>query len=202
MLTFDSEIHEYKWNGVVVPSVTQILEAQGIIDYSFLPPSTREMALERGSMVHQYTQYDDEADLDDDLVDPVIAPYLAAWRKYRRETSFEPDRIEFRGYDPIWRYAGTLDRTGLARKTRRKLVDIKTNTAPAWVRMQLAGYAAFLPDPKTYERECVELHKDETYRVIPFSVKEFDRDLNDFRSVVRAHQLAMELNGKEYRRAA
>ena len=177
---FDEDKHIYTLDGRHVPSVTQILQAVGIVDYSHIPPSTRRWALERGRMVHLYTQYDDQALLDDSCVDPHIAPYLAAWRRFRMETGFTPDLIEHRGYNPEHGYAGTLDRRGVHPKLGRVMLDIKTNQAEEWVRLQIAAYSAFFPDPATYTRVCVELKGDETYRLITFPGREFRRDFQEF----------------------
>ena len=177
---FDEEKHIYTLDGRPVPSVTQILQAVGNVDYSHIPPSTRRWALERGRMVHLYTQYDDQAVLDDSCVDPHIAPYLAAWRRFRAETGFTPDLIEHRGYHPEHGYAGTLDRRGIHPKLGRVMLDIKTNNAEEWVRLQTAAYSALFPDPATYTRVCVELKGDETYRLVTFPGKEFRRDFQDF----------------------
>jgi hypothetical protein len=177
---FDEATHAYSLDGRTIPSVTQILQAVGIVDYSHIPPSTRNWALERGRMVHLYTQYDDQAVLDDSLIDPHIAPYLAAWRKFRRETGFVHDLIEHRSHHALHGYAGTLDRRGALPKKGRTLLDIKTNTAEEWVRLQIAAYAALFDDPATYTRMCVELHADETYRLIIFPAREFRQDFQDF----------------------
>ena len=179
-LQFDEAAHTYTLDGEVLPSVTGILQAVGIVNFSHIPPSTRRWALERGRMVHLYTQYDDQAQLDDSVVDPHIAPYLAAWRRFRAETGFEADLIEHRGYHEQHRYAGTLDRRGTLPKLGRVMLDIKTNQAEEWVRLQLAAYSAFFPDPATYTRVCVELKGDETYRLMAFPGKEYRRDFQDF----------------------
>lgn len=193
-LHFDEASHTYAHDGVRVPSVTQILEAVGIVDYSHLPPETREMALERGRVVHLYTQYDDQAALDDSLVDPHIAPYLAAWRRFRRECRFVPTEIERRLYNAKFGYAGTLDRVGYMPVYRRVLLDIKTNVAEEWVRLQLAGYAGARPDPLTYTRVCVELRADESYRVRVYPAKEFANDFADFVGALRTMRWLQYMN--------
>src|SRR5262245_2178024 len=59
LLEFDPTTHTYRVDGVRYPSVTQVLERVGIIDYSYIPAPTREMALARGSAVHAWTAHDD-----------------------------------------------------------------------------------------------------------------------------------------------
>jgi hypothetical protein len=138
------------------------------------------MALDRGQRVHTATQYDDEGALDEDTVAPDIAPYLAAWRNFRRNTGFLPSLIEHRGFNPAYRFAGTLDRTGTFNGSSTVLLDIKTNQAEWWVRVQLAAYASFFENPRTYRRLCVELHADETYRICEFASRTWLDDFNIF----------------------
>jgi hypothetical protein len=203
-LLFDAEKHEYSLNGVIVPSVTQILEDAGVIDYSFISHATREMALHRGSMVHLACQLYDERDLVESSVDPAIVPYLNAWKRFLSETGFilETDQIEKRFYNERWAYAGTRDRRGKLRGMPT-VADIKTNDAPEWVRMQLAAYCEFERFPTTVGRMAVELHSDETYRAVPISIKDHQRDFNDFCCCLRTYQLKREMNSRrEGRKAA
>lgn len=178
--TFDEATHTYLVGGRPVRSVTQILQDAGIVDYSHIPPSIRRWALERGRMVHLYTQYDDLGVLDDSCVDPRIAPYLAAWRRFRAESGFVPDLVEHRAYNSQYNYAGTLDRRGVHPKLGRVMLDIKTNEAEEWVRLQLAAYSAFFQDPATYTRLCVELKPTGNYGTLFFPARNFRRDFRDF----------------------
>ena len=61
-LDFDPKSHTYRVGRLVLPSVTQILETVRIIDYSHIPWPTREMALFRGSWVHEATAMDDRGE--------------------------------------------------------------------------------------------------------------------------------------------
>lgn len=200
-LQFDEATHTYTLDGEVLPSVTQILEGVGIIDYSHIPSSTREMALERGRIVHRVTQLDDEGDLDESTVDEAIVPYLGSWRRFRADTGFVPNEVERRGHHQRFRYAGTRDRVG-PMNGAAWLVDIKTNDAPEWVRMQTAAYAAFDPEPRRFKRVCVELKATGKvpYRIIERKGSEFGEDFNDFLAALRVWQLRNECNGHLRRR--
>lgn len=181
ILTFDEQTHRYFLDGRPVPNVTSVLEDVGIIDYDYLPLMTRERALERGRNVHLLTQFDDEGDLDENSVPEELDPYLAAWRKFRADSGFAHDLIEHRGYHPMYRYAGTLDRRGRFADGRGAvLLDIKTSAAPWWVRIQLASYAAFFENPMKYRRMSVELHDDATFRIQEFPCREYIRDFGVF----------------------
>jgi hypothetical protein len=178
-LAFDESRHLYYLNGAPVPSVTAVLEDAGLIDYGFLG-ARRELYLARGQAVHLATADDDHGSLAEDSVPPEIAEYLEAWRAFKRTYCFRPMLIEHRVSNPLYVYAGTLDRVGSIRDGTEILVDIKTGVAPAWTAVQLAAYAACLPHPRTRRRRCVELHRNGTYKVIPYETSHYQRDLDTF----------------------
>ena len=203
MLNFDAPTHTYRWNGVVVPSVTQVLEDVGIIDYSYIPWGTREMALERGRFVHEATHLDDLGDLDEGALDEELLPYLMAWRRFRLDSGIVLDKVEERGYHPQFGYAGTLDRTGTVQGSCgwgaavEVLLDIKTSQAPAWARYQTAAYAAFYPDPRRYRRMAVELHKDETYKIFEYDGKDWQKDFGVFCAALTTYKVKRQCNPRQ-----
>ena len=193
-LDFDEPTHTYSLHGVRLPSVTQILQTVRIIDYDHIPPDTRQMALDRGSWVHLATAQDDRGDL---WIDPWHDwyGYIEAWRKWKADFQFEPDFIEQRGYHPKFLYAGTRDRY---HSTTRRLVDLKTNDAPWWTRIQTAAYAAFEEDPSSVRRIAVELHRDGSYSWQEFRVSDWHEDFNTFLAALRIY-LEREAHSEEYR---
>ena len=54
-----------------------------------------------GTAVHIATQLDDEGYLVEASVDPLVAPYLAGWRKFRSEMAPEWESIEQMVYNPL-----------------------------------------------------------------------------------------------------
>lgn len=204
-LMFDAELHQYSLDGQILPSVTQVLEACGVVDYSYLPPATRRMALGRGSAVHSATQFDDEGDLDETLLDDELVPYVAAWRRFRAETGFVPDLIEHRDHHPKYQYAGTLDRRGSFPDGTKAICDIKSNSSEGWVSLQLAAYSAFFESPRAYRRICAEVHKDATYRLIEFPSANYTADFGRFlacMTVYRLQQTYGRLASKQERKIA
>jgi hypothetical protein len=188
-LEFDAATHTYRAGGVIVPSVTQILEAVGVVDYSYLPPATRNMALARGSAVHLACQFDDEGDLDEGALDPALLPYVLAWRAYRAEVGFVPQEIERRVHSSRYGYAGTLDRTGTNGRGDLCLIDLKTSRAEGWVKLQTAAYTGALDEPRRYLRGCAELHADGTYRALWFPAAEWQLDFGDFLACLHVYRL-------------
>lgn len=169
MLTFNEEKHEYRWNGNVVPSVTQILSP--MMDFSMVNPEILRRAQLLGTYVHRTTELYDKDDLDIDALPDEIKPYLNAWIKFKKECAFEPETIESKLYHKHLVFSGTSDRTGLVRG-RRSVIDIKKmlSLGPV-IGMQLAAYQALhsLEGEKIVDRYALGLRPDGTYRMVPYA---------------------------------
>ena len=120
--SFDEAEHAYYYDGVRLDSVTQILQAEGFIDTRFYDEYSRE----RGRLVHLACHYDDLGELDDDSLDPLIAPYVMAWRKFRMESGFVVESTETPLISTKHKYAGTPDARGRFPKgaLRRAAVEL------------------------------------------------------------------------------
>jgi hypothetical protein len=158
MLAFDPVKHEYRWNGAVVPSVTQVLSP--LMQLEFVDADVLARAQAFGIAVHYACELHDTGRLDEAALDPELLPYLNGWRKFCAEHACEWDQIEERVYHPALRYAGTLDRHGLV-DGNRAIVDIKSGTTLyASVGPQLAAYANTCPLPALLRRYAVRLYPD------------------------------------------
>lgn len=182
MLKFDPETHIYTYNDVVVPSVTQVLKEAGIVDYDGIDPDVMERARIRGQDVHELCQWDDEGTLDENGADDEYRGYLEAWRKFKKETGFVCEKIEYPVYNSIYAYAGTLDRLGSIGE-ELWLLDIKTGQMQAWTALQTMAYLMALEYDAVVKksnlgrkRGGVELRKDGTYRFEKFTQYK-DRDV-------------------------
>lgn len=161
-LTFDAETHVYRFLGEVVPSVTGILKP--LQDFSSVPEPVLEAASNFGTAVHLACELWDKGVLDEDLLDPALAPYLAGWKQFSADHSVEWLMVEEQVYHPGLRYAGTLDRYGIVSGIRTVL-DIKSSVGlyPA-VGPQLAAYGNALPGaPMSVVRMAVQLKADCSY---------------------------------------
>jgi hypothetical protein len=181
VLTFEPARHEYRVNGVVVPSVTQLLEAAGLtVDYRGIPVATLARARARGLHVDACCDLYDEGDLDWSTVHPDAVPYVEAWAKFRVAEGYEPLAAQVQLYHPTLGYAGTADTVGRAGR-RWVVVDRKATVKVASsYGCQLAGYA--LPGLELAERDgglapvpwppparaVVQLRPDASYRVVPY----------------------------------
>jgi len=170
-LTFDPVPHEYRWDGQVVPSVTQILEP--ISGYGDIPERILRVAAERGSIIHRITELHDYGTLGE--YDEQYQPYLDAWKTFLLSTNAEIELVELLMYHDKIKYAGTLDRI-IRVKGKRILLDLKSTykLMPA-VGPQTAAYAQVFnhlnPDDPVKERWCVRLVKDGSFDLQPTQVQ-------------------------------
>lgn len=171
-LAFNELLHEYRWDGATVPSVTQILAP--LNDFARVPFDVLEFARERGSAVHAAIALAQADDLDEDSLDPVIVPYVAGWRLFMEETRFVAEEWERPLYHPRYRYAGTFDAAGLLGKTRA-VVDFKTGLeVPLSVGPQLAAYQQLINTERqgrnpVLARYACQLPGDGGYRLEQFT---------------------------------
>lgn len=172
-LTFNEAKHEYRLDGQVLPSVTQVIQAAGLIDKSWFDEYSRG----RGVAVHMATAMLDGDELDEQSVDPAIVGYIAAWRKFVTESGFDASFIEARCCNLTCRYAGTIDRAGIM-NGRQAVIDIKTGALNPVVGVQLAAYQAMYhqtfntpgsPPAKTY---AVQLKEDGSYSMREYLPRE------------------------------
>lgn len=162
MLTFDPDTHVYTYDGQPVPSVTQILKEAGVIDTQWY---TGDGAI-RGQCVAEATALDDEGELDETSLDPALAGYMAAWRKFVAETGIIFQQIETPLFHNTLRYAGTPDRIATW-AGKPCVIDIKTGGREDWHGLQLAAYAGMVDGP--HSRCGVYLGPEGTYKARQFT---------------------------------
>lgn len=172
-LTFEAETHTYRLDGAVVPSVTQLLERvyEGV--YANIPAAILERKSAIGTAVHLATELIDADDLDESSVDPVLVPYLDAYREFLAAEKPQWTMSETPLAHPLWRYAGTLDRAGILRD-EHSIIDIKTvaQLHPA-IGVQVAAYDLLhqhhISRPTPAKRYALQLKPDGTYRLKPYA---------------------------------
>jgi len=157
MIEFNEELHEYRWDGKVVDSVTQILQAEGFVDTTWYDDYSRT----RGKYVHKACALWDRGKLDagPEALDPVIIPYLAAWTAFLKDSKFKIIAIE----EPLcgFTFAGTPDRIGFI-GNEEVILDIKTGKPEAWTALQLAGYEVLRG--RSVKRMAVQLTVEGKYK--------------------------------------
>lgn len=167
-IEFNAELHEYRWDGRRVPSVTEVLSM--LTDWSGVPPALMAAARDLGSHVHEATHLHDIGNLNRWTLDPVLDGYLRGWERFLEETGAVVVASEQPVYHPKLKYAGTPDRV-LWWKDRFVVPDLKSTAAvPTTVGAQTAAYTEaycemFKPSKKPL-RYCIQLNPDGTYKSI------------------------------------
>lgn len=141
MLTFDAAKHEYRHDGRVVPSVTQILKPVAP-DFSCVPADTLERARRLGNAVDATITYYEQDDLDEDSLSETLRSYLKAWIAFKASTGFVVEAVQERVYCGKYGYAGTLDVRGKFPTGAAAIIDVKRTLAvPRHAGPQTAAYA-------------------------------------------------------------
>lgn len=174
MLTFNEEAHAYFWNGMRVPNVTSIIKP--LTDYSFVPPDVLEAARMQGVAIHKMVELYENDDLD--TLPNWLTPYLDAYKRFKRDTSFSVLLSEQRIYNQQHGYAGTPDLIGTFYHPKLKrevcaLGDIKRSfMAGRAIGVQTAAYGQSWNDnklePRVTHRFGLQLRPDGTYRMREF----------------------------------
>lgn len=173
-------------DGNVYPSVTTLLGSVppwlGRFDHARAADVDYKRDL--GEQIHRATQYFDEGMLDESSLDPAVQMGLQAWQRFRVDKHFEPLEIETLVWYPLYGYAGTLDRIGLADTEHGRglvLGDIKTGDG-SMAGPQTAAYleawcamikARLTPQPSWFspalavDRWTIQLHDDGHYTLTP-----------------------------------
>ncbi|SRR5581483_1186985 len=189
-LRFDAVAHKYFLDpeGVELPGVTRALEGAGIVDWSMVPRDILVAAQERGTRVHEALHYLDDGELDEQNLDPAIQGYVSAWPKAKAQLDIEILLVEHMGFSAAHRYAGRMDRVVTLPKKgggrRKSVIDFKTGIVLPGHAVQLALYVSLLPNPFEYDRICLQLSADGTYRVHEYPPETFQRDLAIGRAAV------------------
>ena len=161
-IQFDAPSHTYSLRGEVIPGVTTILRP--LYDWSSVDPNVLAAKALLGTAVHMACDMDDSNDLDEASVSPQVMPYLQAWRAFRRGCGAQVLFSEQVVFEPVHRYAGTLDRVLLIDGVKY-LSDIKTSTeVHAATGPQTAAYLKALGDTTVTRRAAVQLREDGSYR--------------------------------------
>lgn len=164
-LTFNEALHEYRYNGAVVPSITHI--CRFAYDFGNVPKWTLDAAAERGRRVHECCELHDYGALPDEL-EYNIAPYVRAYITFLRDYRIK-DWLYIEHIMGNATMAGTADRIGYI-DGKLCIVDLKTTASLAKrpIMAQLEGYRRLLESEHGLRAERlfpVQLKKDGTYTV-------------------------------------
>lgn len=170
-LTFDEAKHEYRFDGRVVPSVTQVLKP--LYSFDHIPPEVLERKRNLGTAVHKAIELDLANDLDHASLVEAVLPYFQAWQRFNADFAPRNAQSEVRVYSTHG-YAGTVDLICESPDQRLWVLDFKTSTdvGPA-VALQTAAYAEAYNnmglDLRTPQRGAIHLKPDGTYKLYPYT---------------------------------
>lgn len=173
MLEFDAKKHEYGWNGIVIPSVSEILRFASREIYGDTSAQAMEIAADRGTRVHEAAEALDRSRSAN--VDYDIEPYVRAYTKFLFEHEVNWALIEEHVVGGDGDYAGTLDRYGIL-DGKCTLLDIKTTRTITGRHKKL--YAAQLTGYREAMSEYAErlmilqLKNNETYELMEVEPEE------------------------------
>lgn len=148
-LTFDEKKHEYRVDGCVIPSVTQILESNGFSDFSQVPAEVLNRSSLFGKAVHKTIELHCKGTLDILSLDNNLVPHLACWKSFILDFDYSFQQAEVKGYCEKYRFCYTFDQQGtLLFKGRRWncLIDIKTGHPKQCDKVQVNGGYALAVD--------------------------------------------------------
>ncbi|KKN34378.1 hypothetical protein LCGC14_0794250 [marine sediment metagenome] len=192
MIEFDSINHEYKINGISVPSVTRVLGA-GYYCHN-------EQAMKRGSKIHTLTYMYDKGDLElDFLVGTEYFGYVSAWVDFKKITGIKLLEREKIVGSELYMCAGTLDILGIMNRNSSFswmpdqdnsikdlwLLDIKSGSvSKRQHQLQVSGYKLFHERKKEIDKlGCVYLKPNGSFNLVEYKYdpSSFIQKINDYK---------------------
>ena len=168
IFTFDEPTHTYRLNGIILPSVSQILKETGFVNTEFF---TEEGKI-RGTETHKACWYYDEDDFSWDNVDESLHGYVQAYINFKKEADFVPWFIEKKLYSKLYMFGCTPDRAGRLGNNPNAIVEIKTGVPGIWASLQTAAQKIVLeeayPERGFHKRFSVQLKEDGKYKLLPY----------------------------------
>lgn len=169
-LFFDDATHQYKLDGLIIPSVTQIIKDAGLVNLDWINPGLLAEKADLGTKVHQTTEYYDTDTLNIEELHPILKAYLDGWIKFKEDYKFTPTEIELKLVHSLYKYAGTIDRVGLMNGILT-LLDIKSGSKQKSNAIQTAGYTLLYDQDKKkteqIKKRMVVYLSPEGYKVEP-----------------------------------
>lgn len=148
-ITFNEERHEYRVDGTVIPSVTQILDSNGFSNFSDVPFDILEMSRKFGKAVHKAIELKCKGTLDESSLHEAIIPYVKSWENFVKDFEYQSSISELRGYNEKYRFCYTFDQQGTIKfkgKFQLCMIDIKTGSPSNAHKVQINGGYALAVD--------------------------------------------------------
>lgn len=166
-LVFNEDKHQYSVNGLVLPSVTNIMKPLTTELYRSIDEAVLEKAAKRGSSVHYATELFDLYGAEE--IELENRGYLEAYKKFKKDYQVEVIEVEKQLFHPTLYFAGTLDRI-VKINGKRVLLDIKTTEKihKELVSIQVSAYQEMASKNgiEVDELAVLKLNKNGTYEFV------------------------------------
>jgi hypothetical protein len=143
MITYDELKHEYRIDGMKVPSVTQVLKFADEIDDRWYTPGSAQLGTDLHTACTVIDKFILTVEYYSDNED--IHQRVKAWEKFKTDTKVQFLEIEKKYVSTIYLFAGTPDRICML-PHGKAIVDIKRGSSASWHGLQLNAYR-LLVDP-------------------------------------------------------
>lgn len=172
-LTFEEGPHIYRLDGLVIPSVSEIMEPIRAVHYAGINERTLENAAQKGTAVHNAIENWLKYEIEDISTEhyPFFKAFLD-WFSFRKPEVIES---EIRVFHKILRYGGTCDLLALI-GGRKTLIDYKTTYTVSEMScgVQLEAYSQALASHgyNVEDKLILKLNKDGTWKEYSFPAKD------------------------------
>ena len=174
VFVYNDERHTYTINGVVLPSVTEVID-NGLHPYDGVPRELLERAARFGTAMHLMVKYYLAGELDEETLDEPLAGCLVGFKKFTADYCHffdEECTIENPGYHPKLKYGGTPDLDFPSR-----IIDLKSRATNMLTdSIQTAAYD-HMTGKGNRERYVLELYQDESYKLVRLNPTKKSGDL-------------------------
>ena len=164
-LTFSADTHQYRLDGVAIPSVTQIMEPLSRAKYKTIDEGILRAAAKRGSDVHEAIEFYVKYGIME--CHPEAEPYVTAYMKWAHEYNPQTIQTEQATWHKQLMYAGTIDTVSIV-NGKKTLIDYKTTAElnDMLTSVQLEAYTQALRSHgiDIEQKAILHLRKDETYQ--------------------------------------
>lgn len=184
-LLFIEETHEYIVDGVVYPSVTQVISSAGLNNYNNVDKYVLERSANFGTAVHKAIELHSKNVLDKTTLDESLLPYISAWDTFCKDFSFKSEMQEYRSFSSSLKVGFTIDHIG-----NDSILDIKTGTPKPADIIQVSTYNYLYPCKNAY---ILYLDKDK-YKAVLLKRQEKSKGVNVFMSCLTIYNFKNENN--------
>ena len=159
-IEFNEARHEYRVNGIIKPSVSQVIKQ--VLEGGGEIPEYAKGAVARGVYAHKAIQLlncgqldnsklEDEIEYDTGVVKTYISGYLESFSKFKDKYGLIPKIQEVIGYDPENDVCGTIDEIPVI-DGASWIVDHKTGAIYPKYTLQIVGYKTMVMNMVGRER--------------------------------------------------